>query len=45
MMALYTNKMVVCYCVMLLAYNILVGRKRNGAFYHFAVIIMKGEIR
>ena len=45
MMALYTNKMVVSDFAMSLAYNILVGRKRNGAFYHFAVIIMKGEIR
>ena len=45
MMALYTNKMVVSDCAMSLAYNILVGRKRNGAFYHFVVLTVKGEIR
>ena len=45
MMALYTNKMVVFDCATSLAYNNHVARKRNVAFYHFAVIIMKGEIR
>ena len=36
MMGLYTNKMV-AYIEFVIAYDIVAGGKRNGAFYHYTV--------